>query len=50
VLLMTLRRHPTILLLWLLLFAFMAYLFVDVTDSTSIGYAAMPIGFLFGKL
>ncbi|CAM6091683.1 unnamed protein product [Calypogeia fissa] len=50
VLLMTLRRHPMILLLWVLLFAFMAYLFVDVTDSASIGYAAMPIGFLFGVL
>lgn len=50
VLLLILRRHPSITLLWLFLLIFMTYLFVDVVGSSSVGYAAMAIGFLFGVL
>jgi hypothetical protein len=35
--------------MWLGLLAFMTYLFVDSISTATIGYAAMPIGFLFGK-
>lgn len=49
VLLEVIQRHPFLPVLWLLLLAFMTYLFVDAINTSTIGYAAMPIGFLFGK-
>lgn len=50
VLLMVLKRHPSIVILWVLLLAFMTYLFIDAINASTIGYAAMPIGFIFGKV
>ena len=50
VLLMIIRNHPLIPVMWLGLLAFMTYLFVDAINTSTIGYAAMPIGFLFGKI
>lgn len=49
-LLMIIRNHPLIPVMWLGLLAFMTYLFVDAINTSTIGYAAMPIGFLFGKI
>jgi hypothetical protein len=46
---MIIRKHPLIPVMWLGLLAFMTYLFVDSISTATIGYAAMPIGFLFGK-
>lgn len=50
VLLTIVRKHPLIPVMWLGLLAFMTYLFVDAINTSTIGYAAMPIGFLFGVL
>jgi len=50
VLLMIVRKHPLIPVMWLGLLAFMTYLFIDAINTSTIGYAAMPIGFLFGVL
>jgi hypothetical protein len=47
---MIIRNHPLIPVMWLGLLAFMTYLFVDAINTSTIGYAAMPIGFLFGVL
>lgn len=49
VLLNLMKRHPYIPLFWVLLLASMTYLFVIAINTSSMGYAAMPIGFLFGK-
>ncbi|XP_024402943.1 uncharacterized protein [Physcomitrium patens] len=50
VLLTVVRRHPLVLVLWLGVLAFMTYLFVDSINKSTIGYAAIPIGFIFGVL
>ena len=49
VLLMIIKKHPLIPIMWISLLAFMTYLFIDAINTATIGYAAMPIGFLFGK-
>lgn len=49
VLLVIMKKHPFIPVMWISLLAFMTYLFVDAFNTSTIGYAAMPIGFFFGK-
>ncbi|XP_024385463.1 uncharacterized protein [Physcomitrium patens] len=50
VLLVIMKKHPFIPVMWISLLAFMTYLFVDAFNTSTIGYAAMPIGFFFGVL
>ncbi len=45
-----LKRHPCTIFVFVILLIFVTCLFVDAIRTATFGYAAVPIGFLFGKL
>lgn len=45
-----LKRHPCTIFVFMILLIFVTCLFVDAIRTATFGYAAVPIGFLFGKL
>jgi hypothetical protein len=45
-----LKRHPCTIIVFVILLIFVTCLFVDAIRTATFGYAAVPIGFLFGVL